>query len=500
MPTSDAYPASHGSRGVAVLTEYKQGQKQEADKLPMRIAVLGQGSASPAYTAAKRRVYSAKEVGELYGYTSPLYLIARVLFPENGEGVGDIPVTIYPLSVATGTESTGSITPSGSGTKTEKHWIEVNNIKSNVFSAVNGDTVATLIDKAVAAVNAVLGMPVTASDGTTTLDFEAGWEGDTGDNIVVKWVVPDDSDWSFTGNEANLTSGAGTVAVDAASEGLNLVGTAWDTLFISAFDYTDSDNLDAFSTFGEGRHLPAVGKPMLAFTGCNEATIGTVTAVTDARKTDRTNCIVPNPGSHDLPFLIAADAVRRIAVLANNNPSHDYGLQKLTNLTPALDSVQWGDTNEAAFDAGCSTIIVQDSVVKISDVLTCYHPTGEDPAPYAYAVDNVKLWNVRHNFNGVFDTEEWKSGPALVPDDQTVDPSTRAKKPKDAVAAMAGIFTRLAKGAIISDPDYAMENSTATINGTNPKRLDIIAKFKISGNVNVLPITLQWSFYFGGAS
>ena len=63
---------------------------------------------------------------------------------------------------------------------------------------------------------------------------------------------------------------------------------------------------------------------------------------------------------------------------------------------------------------------------------------------------------------------------------------------------MARIYTNAGKKAIISDPDWAKENSTATISGTNPKRLDIIAKFMLSGNVNVLPITLEFSFYYGG--
>ena len=506
MVTSLAFPASRRARGLGMKTEYVRGQKNSADILQMKIAVMGQADASYSGSMAKKRVYTAAEVGTLYGFQSPLYLMCRSLLPVYGDGVGDIPVWVYPLTVTTGGQAAGTITPTctaggGVATKAATYWIKVNNRLSLPVNVAVGDDEADWIDKAVAALNAVYGMPGTASDGTTVLNYTSGWEGTNGNNIHLEVVSPD-SGYEFTFvtvQPSAATPGTGTIDPSTASEGINLIGESWDTLIVSASDYDDSTSLDAFDTYGEGRWDPEVRKPCIAFTGCNEATLATVTAVTDARKTDRTNAIVVNPGSNDLPFVIAADHVRRIAVMANNIPSHDYGTLDLPELSPALDSVIWSSPQrDTAVKAGLSTIEVVDSEVVISDVVTCHHPTGEDPPAYSYVCDIIKLMNVIHNFNGEFDAAKWKGGPALVPNDQAVDPATGAKKPKDALAAMAGIYENLGYEAIITDPDYAIENSTADISSVNPKRLDIVAKFLLSGNANVIAITLQFSFYYGG--
>ena len=504
MTASLAFPASRRARGLAMLPSYVRGQKQSADVLPMRIAVMGQADANYSGSMAKRQVFTASEVGTIYGFQSPLYLMCRSLLPVYGDGVGDIPVWVYPLTVGgTPAQAAGTITPTctaggGAATKTDTYWIKVNNRLSLPINVEVGDDEAAFIDKAVAALNAVYGMPGTASDGTTVLNYTAGWDGTSGNNIHLEVISPD-SGYEFTFVTVQPTAGTGTIDPSTADEGVNLIGEAWDTLIVSASDYDDSTTLDAFNTYGEGRWDPEVRKPCVAFTGCNEATLATLTAVTDARSTDRTNAFVVNPGSNDLPFMIAADHVRRIAVMANNIPSHDYGTLNLPELSPALDSVQWiSSQRDTAIKAGLSTIKVVDSEVTISDVVTCYHPTGEEPPAYSYVCDIIKLMNVIHNFNLEFESSKWAGGPALVPNDQAVDPSTRAVKPKDALAAMAGIYNNLGKAAIISDPDYAIENSTADISGSNPKRLDVIAKFLLSGNANVIAITLEWSFYYGG--
>jgi len=486
-----------------MLTQYARGNKTALKSQPVRIAVMAQADANYAGSMAKRQVFTKEEVGDLYGYMSPLYLIVRNLLPSNGDGVGDIPVWVYPLTVGTGVQSAGSITPTctaggGVATKAATYYIKINNIKVKVPVAV-GDDEAAWIDTAVAALNAVIGMPGTAADGTTVLNYTAGWDGASGDNIYIEVISPD-TGYEFTFVTVQPTGGSGTIAVDAAGEGVNLIGEAWDTHVISALDYDDSDNLDAFSTYGEGRWAPEVRKPLTVFTGTNEATLATLTAVTDARKTDRTNCIVTNPGSHDLPFLIAADYVRRVAVMAEFIPPHDYGCLAMPALSPGLDSVQWNSSQrQTAVVAGLSTSEVVDGEVQISDVVTCYHPTGEDPPAYSYVCDIRKLVTMIKLFNDEFASSKWKGGPPLIPDGQATDEPT-AKKPKDARSAMGKIYKIAGKAAIISDPDWATENSTADISGSNPKRLDVIAKFLLSGNVNVLPITLEFSFYYGGQS
>jgi len=226
--------------------------------------------------------------------------------------------------------------------------------------------------------------------------------------------------------------------------------------------------------------------------------MATVTAVTDARKTDFTNVILTNPGSVDLPCVIAADQVRRIAKRANENPPYDYGSLQAPRLTPGTDAQQWTSSQrQSAVLAGCSTTLVRDGVVTLQDIVTCYHPTGEEPPALRYDVDIEKISTMIYNVDLEYNSTKWDGVP-LVEDDQAVK-NPAAKHPKDATAALYRIIDAAALDAIISDPEYAKENSSATIGSTNPKRLDVKLVFKLAGNANVISIDLVYGFYYGGA-
>jgi phage tail sheath gpL-like len=495
MPVTYAYPASQRARGTAIRTVYENLGSSEPEYRPVRIPVLGLGGASSTYSTTKRQVYSAAEVGTLYGFDSQLYQVMESLFPRNGDGVGNIPVIVHPLAQPTsgGVAAAGSITPSGTQTVQQSYWIKISNRLSLEIVMAIGDTVADFITAGIAAINGVLGMPGTATNGTTTLDFEVGWEGASGNDVHIEVVSPDDADMSFAITQP--TGGAGTVSI---TDALDQIGNSWDSHVLNCLEYSNTTLLSEYSTYGEGRRQPTVHKPLLVFSGSN-ASHATVTAITDARPTDRTNVILTEPGSNDLPCVIAADQLRRIAKRANENPAYDYCMMDCPRLTPGPDSSQWNDAQrQSAYLAGCSSTVVVDGMVYISDVVTMYHPTGEDPPAYNKAVNNEKIATVIYNIDREFGGNRW-SGRPLVPDGQVVT-NPEARKPKAAKAAVDGILEALAKDAIISDLDFAIANSSASISTTNPDRLDVKVVFKVSGNANVISIDLAFSNYFGVAA
>lgn len=495
MPVTYAYPPDRVARGVAIQTTHQVLGAAGTRYRPTRIPVFAQGNAANTYSTTKRRVFSAEEVGAVEGWGSPAHLMIQSLFPKYGGGVGSIEVTLYPLDQPTsGTQAAGSITPvPGTLTKTQEHQVKIGNILSDKFTIVSTDTAATIATKIVAAINAILGMPAAATDGTGVCNLEVNWEGTSGNNVYVEVVSPIDTETSFT--IVQPTGGAGTPDITAA---LAQVGNIWETHVISALDYTDSDELDEFALFGEGRRDPEVHKPLCVFTGCN-ASWSAATTVTDARKDDRTNVILTNSGSHDLPFVIAADQVREIAKMDNQNPAHDYGTLKCTGLTPAADGDQWkSEQRDAAVKMGCSTVEVKDGVVQIGDIVTCYHPTGEEPPGFRYVVDFAKRSTIINELDLEFNGSNW-TGKPLIPNKQ-VSTNPEARKPKHAVGALYRIIDVLALDAIIADPDFAKENSDADIGLTNPKRLDVKLVAPLSGNTNVISIDFASGFYYGGQS
>tara|TARA_R100000808_G_C2155423_1_gene167859 strand:- start:6826 stop:8322 length:1497 start_codon:yes stop_codon:yes gene_type:complete len=492
MAISSAVDPSAVARVVGIKTTFRDLREGRVSLLPQRIAVVGQGSTSAVFSTNKAQVTSAKEVGENYGFGSPLHLVAKELFPVNGNGVGTIPVTVYPLEDDGGSvAATGDITPSGAVTKAGSFRVNINEVLSESFAVNVGDTVADIVTAMTTAINANLDVPVVASDDTTKVGITVKWQGASANDVNMSIVGPDDTGVTFAFTQ--VSGGSGNPDVDAA---LNQFGDVWETLVINCMELTDSASLNKYSTFGETRWGALTRKPLVAFTGTSEATLSTLTTIGDARKTDRTNAVIPAPGSNNLPFVIAAAAVNKISRLANSNPAHDYGSQQVASITAGTDAEQWNYTQrDVAIKAGISSIIVKDNVINLADTVTFYHPTGEVVPAYRYVVDIVKLQNIIYNVDLIFNTPEWDGAP-LIPNDQ---PTTNrdAKKPSMAIAAVSALIDNLGMEALIADPATAKTQTQAEIDSMNPKRLNILIVVQLSGNTNIISIDLDFGFFFG---
>lgn len=493
--------ASAVARVVGIQTNFKQIRGSTAQQLPQQIGILAQGAtASAGYSLSPRKITSAAEAAAVYGFGSPIHLAARELFPAVGGGVGSIPVTVFSLNDAGGgVAAVGTITPAGIAAA-GSYIVRISGILSAPFTNLAGDNVATQVASLVAAINAILDMPVIATNTGpgTACTLTAKWKGATGNEIKIE--ILDSATLTpalasvFT--VVNPTTGATDPTVTTALGG---IGGDWITLLINSFHGTNTTVLDAIQTKGEARWDQQVRRPFVSFCGNDESVLATATATTAARKTDRINCQLVSPGSVHLPVQIAAAQVREIAKVADDNAPTDYGSRRVTTLIPGADSVQWDyATRDAAVKAGCSTVQTKDGVVNISDVVTMYHPDGEIPPAYRYVVDIIKLMQVYYNVELEFAQPAWDGAP-LIPDGQpTTNPN--ARKPSSAKAAMNRIIDALGLAAIISDPATAKASTVANINGTNPKRLDMSTSIQLSGNTNIISIDLNFGFFFGTAA
>lgn len=583
--------ASAVARVLGVTTSFQDLRGGGILFLPQRIALIAQGSTAATFSTAKFTATSAGQVGAALGYGSPAHLCARELFPVNGDGVGTIPVDVFPMDDhGSGAAAAGDITPSGTQTAAATYRVLVNNILSEAFTVAASASVSARCKAAGDAIEAVLHMPVTVTydygtvtasaltgtgngtltslsapgnavpgawtlvvntvvanggvwtltnpngvvvsttvtmtpgaggatvinegglqftltDGSTdfglgasftitvpatALNLTAKWKGVTGNDLIVEVTGEElGTTWTIT----QPTGGLNNPTVDAA---LAQFGNVWETMILNALNVDDEVALDTIQTFGEGRWGTLVRKPCVSFVGNTNTTVAAATAVSSTRRDDRINAQLVAPGSKDLPFVVAARQLARIARVANNNPPTDYGAQRATGLTPGADGDQWNYAErDQAVKLGSSTIEVVDGVVQIGDVVTFYRPTGEDPPAYRFVVDIVKVWQILFNIDLNFAQASWVGAP-LIPDDQaTTNPN--ARKPKHAKAVMAAMTDSLALSAIISDPKTAKASITAGINSMNPKRLDVAETFQISGNTGIIDVDLSWGFYFGVA-
>jgi phage tail sheath gpL-like len=575
---------------VGVDTQFQQSSGGAAKVLPQRIIVIAQGSSSVTYPLTKQRVTSAGQAGGIYGFRNPIYLALRELLPANGDGVGSIPVTVYPLADAAGAvAATGDITPYGTASAAGEYWLRVGGVESQHFvipagavdvnatlakigqalsavihtpvevtytygtptaSAISGtgngtltalsvtgnplpgawkltvntavanggvwtltDPNGSVVSSAVtmtpgvgtATVLNVGGLQFTLTDGTTDFglnasftitvpatkaNLTAAWKGTSGNAIKIEVIGP-----SY-GVVFAVTAMAGGLVDPTVDAALGQIGNVWETMVLNGLPVANTTALDAYKNFGEGRWGQTVKKPLVVFTGTTHTTPELASAVSSVRKTDRINSLLVAPGSPNLPVVVAARQLARIAVVANENPPTDYCAQAVESIVPGDDSIQWDDIKRnQAIKAGCSTIEVRDGVVYIGDVVTFYAPTGEDPPAYRDVVDIVRLQNIIFNIDSIFSQKQWAAAP-LIPDFQpTVN--ANARKPAQAKAAMASMVDKLGLAAILSDPAASKKLITAVISSINPKRLDVDVPVWLSGNSKIKSTTLRFSFFFG---
>lgn len=490
MSISTAISPTRVAREVAIETKYKNLQKA-VTLLPQQIAVVGQGATAASYSTDKKRVLSGFETGQLYGFGSPLHLAVSELLPANNDGVGDIPVTVYPLEDApTGIAAAGSITPVGTQSSQQVYYVKINEIVSEPVVLIKDDVETDAIAAIITAVNAVAEMPVIATDGTTKVDFTAKWKGETGNDLKIV----------FEGIEAGIVftvvQPTGGLINPDVQPALDQFGETWETLIINCLNIDDTDTLDKYKNFGEPRWGPVKPKPCVVFTGNTETSVNIAITVPDARKTEWINSQLVAPGSSELSFVVCAREIARIAVIANENPAADYAGQRADGLVPGPDADQWTSTErDFAVKAGSSTIEVIDSEVELSDTVTFYHPTGDPLPAYRYVVDIVKIMNVTYVIRQIFEGSSWK-GKVLLPEGQpTVNRDARF--PSTAISQVAAAFDALGLEGIIADPETAKKTIIAGINPTNPKRLDLAATYQITGNTNLISIDMNWGFYFG---
>ena len=495
MGVSSAVDVSAVARVTGIKTSFKDLRGGGVLFLPQRVAVIGQGNSDVVYATTKKQYTQASQVAIDYGYGSPLHLAAKQLFPDNGDGIGTIPMTLYPLvDDVSGVVSSGDITATGTAAEAGVIYVKVNNILSDAIVVDSGELGTALEDKISDAINATLDMPIiAAADGVgNKSDLTSKWKGASANDIYVEVVG------SVAGLSFAITQMAGGLVNPDIDVALNQIGDVWESMLLNCMDIADTVTLEKLSVFGEGRWGALAHKQLIAFTGNTAKTVALATAVSDTRKTDKTNSQLVAPDCKNLPFVVAARELSRIVKMANNNPAHDYGSQDATGLVAGADGDQWLYADrDSAVKKGSSTVEVKDGVINLSDTVTFYHPLGEANPAYRYVVDIVKIQQVIFNINLIFASPEWDGAP-LIPDDQ---PTTNrdAKKPKTAVAEVCAMIDSLALNAIISNPKLAKESTVAAINEQNPKRLDLSTTIQVSGNTNIKSIDLNFGFNYGSA-
>ena len=483
-------PNSLRASAVGIDTQYKNFNVGAVYLLQQRIAILAQGSDSATYSDDKFQITSSLEVAEVMGFGSPAHLIAKQIFPDSGGGALGVDVHVYPLQNDAGGEFASSdITLTGTQTTSAQYFVRAGGVTSNAFTALQGETLTEVMPKIVTAINGVIDMPVTAVSDADKVTVSAKHKGTTGNQIVIELIgIPQ-------GITFAIGQMAGGLVDPSISEAIQQFGDQWETIVVNQLGEVAHNEL---SEFNNSRWGQLTRKPFFAIYGSSETDESALAAYTENRKQDKTNCVIPCPGSPTAPWIIAASAAAQISTQANEDPASEYRGRVLTGVIKGKDGDQWDyNQRDIAWKAGVSSTVIKNGVVTLDNTLTFYHPDGKPNPEYGKVIYTVKLQNIIYNLDLIFNQPEWLKAP-LIPDGQ-VSSSPNARKPNDAVATLSVLTDNLANQAIISDASFTKKNTTATIDGSNTNRVNTSYPVKLSGNWDIHSIDLLFGFYLGGS-
>ena len=476
--------------------------------LPQRIVILGEANtANQSGLAAEMYEFTtAKEVGDRYGYGSPLHQIARILRPQNGNLLGGIPTIASPQVTAVGAAATViKIGVTGTADANTTHKLIISG-RDNVdgesysFSVVIGDTAAAIEAKIIDAIANVLGSPVTAADNAGDVDITTKWKGASSEEVNVTFDTGNE-DAGLTYAEISKTPGTGVISL---TDTLALWGNDWNTIVINP--YLDQiDELEVFNgvpdpTTPTGQYTSTIFKPFVSFFGSVLDTKAALIAITDAaaRKNQVTNVLCPAPNSSAHTWEAAANVAAICAPIWQNSPHKPVSGKSYPDMPIPLDSDidEMGvyDNRDYLVKRGCSTVNITNGKYTIEDLVTTYHPAGELIPQFRYPRNLNIDFNIRYMYLlleliNVLDH-------SIAASDQPIRVDG-VVKPKQWKQILRDLADDLAEKNMIIDPDFMKESILVEISTTNPDRMNTFFKYKRSGTVRIASTTAQAGFAFG---
>lgn len=502
-----------GSERVSAVVGYKvkgANFSESSPNLPQRYAILGEANTANQSGVTFDEPYqitSAQAAGAKFGYGSPIHMMARILFPVNGGGlVGGIPVYVYPQEEpGSAAARVQTITVTGTATANGTHYVKVagrTSLDGQLYAVniVTGDTATAMATKIAAAINNVLGCPVSATSALGVVTTTTRWKGLTSQDVTIE-MDTNNTSLGATYVVAQTTAGSGTPSISTA---LTNFGNDWNTLVINGYNTTTAilDSLEDYNgipdpTTPTGRYSALITKPFIAITG---SVADDPSSITDARKDEVTIAIAPAPASPAMPFEAAANMAALVGRCFQDTPHLDVSESYYPDMPVPSDgnigSMASYDSRDSFVKKGCSTVDYRNGKYLVKDFVTTYHPVGELPPQYRYCRNLNIDWNMRF---GYYLLEQTYVVGHVIADDADTVTATNVVKPKSWKQVLNSYADDAARRALIAEPDFMKESIEVEISSTNPSRLETFFRYKRTEMARISSTTAEAGFNFGTA-
>ena len=421
-------------------------QQLTAQVLPRKFLIIGTATKVVPYLTPKQ-IFSAEEAGDFYGFGSMIHRLAVAAFA----GHNGLDTYVIAQEEAGGAvQAQGGFTWVGTATAAGRVSLYIGGVDCSfdVPKDATAAEVATLTAQAVTDTPEA-GLSAVVNGGVPEqVDFTAKSAGPWGTDIVAGFnLLPgQELPAGLSIGGAPETPGSGIPDIQ---EALDALGTDdqqnedyyTDMVHGYGLDTSTLDKISLYNGEGDtftGNYKREVGRPFRSLNGDTAAGSGGLTAlfaISDARLLDRTNGVLPVPGSPSNPPEIAAVALGIMARQNNSRAEASPIGQLLPGIFPGANDDNWTknyDTRDQAVKRGVSITRVKNGAVEMDNVITFYRPATIPVDSNAYRSQrNLSIiQNILFNMFAAFDAESWK-GFTVVADITQIGNTASKQKAKD---------------------------------------------------------------------
>lgn len=362
-------------------------------------------------------VYSPESVGALAGFGSAAHRMAVDLF-AGSRGLTTYFVPCFESGTAV--KAAASMAVSGTATKAGNLYIYDCGKPLAPLGIEVGKTaaqIAALIEAHITGTNWA-SVTADATDDDVALTAKTG--GTFGNGIT----------YTFNKGYGEEFPAGVTVTATAFSAGANdpdvtdVLASFGTGAHVNSMDFTavlpmvgSTTWIDAIHSYSDdktsGCSNPQIGRFFRSFYGTVANTLSAITAITDARTTDKTSRTlwVPNSPSH--PAMIAARFCGESERAASVNPNESTQDIEIGSILPGPDGQRESDeyaVADAAVQSGVSTTLVKNGVLTIQDAVSFYRPESIPVINNGWRLDRnfAILQNVNRAEMNTWRMDKWK--------------------------------------------------------------------------------------------
>jgi len=466
------------SVAAGVFTGLKNKQfAVTAEVLARKILLIGQYDATKTAVVDNTpvQVLSPEDVANQTGFGFMLHRLAIQAYKQSG----GLETWIIPQPETTEVVAAGEIDFTGSTgilAGTLALYIAGDRVAVTITDAM---TIEQIADAVVAAITADDSLPVTAAKVAVTFEvtITAKSKGLYGNDITIEFNLQA-GEALPTGVTAAVTDMASGTGVPDIQDALDALGTgdAQNEKFFTDVIHgygQDATTLTAIATYNGlgndfvGNYAKTVARPFRSLNGDNATGTGGLTAllaISNARKSDRTNGIITIEGSPNHPAEVAAQVMALMARTNNLRAEESYIGKQLSGIFPGDVSERWSSdyaNRDTALKQGISSVLIENGVVTLQNVATFYHPNSISLASNAFlSMRNISIiQNLGASSKANFSREKWQSI-TIVDDVAKVSSSVSREKVRD-VDSVIDDLVALAKAweglAWIFTADFTIE-------------------------------------------